>query len=188
MLRRNLGWILVVGVLGLGPGLGGCGGSTPAASDPAGAASANKGTSEPDKATDEALAAEIAKDQGATSPGDKAEAQSGDSSPPKTDEARKNQIYGLIKERRAPVLECVKEARKKNPKLGKDLVVTFGLNSDGTFKEPPSVVKDRSDITDPKVIACALDTIKGIKFPAHSKGMESTFTYPYKFDVVRAKQ
>ena len=185
MLRRYLIGTLVVGVLGLAPGLGGCGGgSTPPAENPAGATSEAKGTNAPDKAQDEALAAQIAKDQGA----EQGEKAGGDANAAKTDEVRKNELYVLVKEKRPAVLECVKAARKKNPKVGTDLTITFALNSDGTFKEPPSVVKDRSDITDPKVIACALDIVKQIKFPAHPKGMESTFVYPYKFEVVRAKQ
>jgi hypothetical protein len=177
---------LFVGVLGLGPGVGGCGGgSTPPANSPGEATSENKSTNPPDKATDEALAAQIAKDQGAA---DQAGTSGGEDTAPKTDEERKNELYKLVKERRPAVLECVKAARKKNPKVGTDLVITFKLKTDGTFMEPPSVLKDRSDITDPKVIACALDIVKGIKFPAHPKGMESSFTYPYKFEVVRAKQ
>jgi hypothetical protein len=177
---------LVVGVLGLAPGLHGCGGdSTPPPKSSSEAASDSKSTSPPDKATDEQLAAQIAKDQGAA---DQADKPAGEDTAPKTDEARKNDLYKLVKERRPAVLECVKAARKKNPKVGTDLVITFALNSDGTFKEPPGVMKDRSDITDPKVIACALDIVKAIKFPAHPKGMESTFTYPYKFEIVRAKQ
>ncbi len=172
-----------MGVVGLAPGLGGCGGgSTPAAENPAGATRDAKGT--PDKAQDEALAAQIAKDQGA----EQGEKAGGDDNAPKTDEVRKNELYVLVKEKRPAVLECVKAARKKNPKVGTDLTITFSLNSDGTFKEPPSVVKDRSDITDPKVIGCALDIVKQIKFPAHPKGMESSFVYPFKFEVVRAKQ
>jgi hypothetical protein len=185
MLRRNLIGTLVAGALGLAAGLGGCGGgSTPSAENPSGAASEPKSTNPPDKATDEALAAQIAKDQG-TEQGEKS---AGDDNAPKTDEVRKNELYALVKEKRPAVLECVKAARKKNPKVGTDLTITFALNSDGTFKEPPSLVKDRSDITDPKVIACALDIVKQIKFPAHPKGMESSFVYPYKFEVVRAKQ
>jgi hypothetical protein len=177
---------LVVGVLGVAPGLGGCGGgSTPPADSPTGAAGEAKSTNTPDKATDEALAAQIAKDQGAEQ-GDKA---AGDDNAPKTDEARKNELYKLVKDRRAAVLDqCIKPARNKNRKIGTDLTITFALNSDGTFKEPPGVVKDRSDISDPKVIACALDIVKAIKFPAHPKGMESSFVYPFKFEVVRAKQ
>jgi hypothetical protein len=186
MARRYLRGTLVVGMLGLGPNLYGCGGdSTPPAKSSSEAASESKGTNTPDKAADEALAAQIAKDQGGT---DQADKPAGEDTAPKTDEARKNDLYKLVKERRPAVLECVKAARKKNPKVGTDLVITFALNSDGTFKEPPNVVKDRSDITDPKVIGCALDIVKGIKFPAHPKGMESSFIYPYKFEVVRAKQ
>ena len=186
MPRRYLIGTLVVGVVGLAPGLGGCGGgSTPPAESPAGATTSDAtGANPPDKATDEALAAQIAKDQGA----EQGEKPAGDDNAPKTDEARKNELYKLVKEKRPAVLECVKAARKKNPKVGTDLTITFALNSDGTFKEPPSVLKDRSDITDPKVVACALDIVKAIKFPAHPKGMESTFVYPYKFEVVRAKQ
>jgi hypothetical protein len=173
-------------MLGLASGLGGCGGgSTPPATSPGKATSGTKSADPPDQATDEALAAQIAKDQGSA---DQAGTSGGEDTAPKTDEARKNELYKLVKERRPAVLECVKAARKKNPKVGTDLVITFMLNSDGTFKEPPGVVKDRTDITDPKVIACALDIVKGIKFPPHPKGMESSFTYPYKFEVVRAKQ
>ncbi len=199
MLSRKREGTLVAGVLGLAgllglPGLlglglaslGGCGSSsTPAGKLPTDTESTEQASKPPDKNTDEALAAEIAKEQGES---DKAEAPSTEDTAPKTDPKRKEEIYKLVKERRPKVLECVKEARKKNRKLGTDLVISFELNSDGTFKQPPTVVKERSDISDPKVVSCAIDTIKSIKFPPHPKGMESTFTYPYKFDVVRTTQ
>jgi hypothetical protein len=187
MLRQYLARALVLGAFGLAWGTGACGGSAPAASTSGVSANEKQDTaSEADK--DEELAAQIAKESSeeadskkAGDSGNGAQAEQGEGGPPKTDEARKMEIWKLIKERRKPVLDCYKDARQKNPKIGVKLVVSFTLNPDGSFKEQPTVSKERSDITDQQVITCAVETVKGIKFPPHPKGMETTFYYPYGF-------
>lgn len=94
---------------------------------------------------------------------------------------RKEEIRKLVKSKRESVSNCYKMAKEKNPTLGSRVAITFLLKPDGKLKSDPEVAANRSDITDPAVIKCAIDVIKSIDFPPHPKGMETTFTYPFGF-------
>ena len=39
-----------------------------------------------------------------------------------------------------------------------------------------------STLKAPAVVDCAIKTIQGLKFPASSRGMETTVNYPYNFN------
>ena len=115
-------------------------------------------------------------DEQAASTGDAA-----DNSPRHTSDERREQIRLLIKAKRPSVAACYNMARKDDPKIGKKIAIRFVLNPDGTLKGEPTIDPDRTDITNETVIGCTIDIIKSIEYPAHPKGMETTFTYPFGF-------
>jgi outer membrane biosynthesis protein TonB len=97
-----------------------------------------------------------------------------------TDSGRLTQIQQIVKENREPVRDCYKQARKDNKDLQGDLTIHFVLKPDGSVKEA-SVNQERTTLNSPAVAKCAIDLIKGLKFPAHDKGMETTVNYPFNF-------
>jgi len=108
-------------------------------------------------------------------------AEGGDNQPKATPKERTEQIYAMIKAKRATVADCYKAAKKKDPKLGTKIAVTIVLSPDGKLKTDPVVEEGRTDIKNEEVRTCAIDVVKSIEYPAHPKGMETTFTYPFGF-------
>ncbi len=104
-----------------------------------------------------------------------------ESSARSTPKERTEQIYALIKAQRDTVADCYKAAKKKDPALGTRIAVTIVISPDGSLKSDPLVDEGRSDIKNDEVRTCAIDVVKNIKYPAHPKGMETTFTYPFGF-------
>jgi hypothetical protein len=99
----------------------------------------------------------------------------------KTPTDRKEELRNLVKAKRESVSNCYKMAKKKNPNLGTRIAVSFVLKPDGSFKSAPAIAEERTDIADTEVRRCVIDVIESITFPAHPKGMETTFTYPFGF-------
>jgi outer membrane biosynthesis protein TonB len=90
-------------------------------------------------------------------------------------------IADLIKAQRDPVRACYDKARKDLPTLQGDMVIHFVLNPEGKIKEINLNV-ERSTLKSPAVVDCAIKVIKGIKFPASSRGMDTTVNYPYNLN------
>ena len=101
--------------------------------------------------------------------------------PQSTPQERTDEIYALIKAKRSSVADCYKAAKQKDPKIGTRIAVTIVINPDGTLKGDPVIATERSNIENEQVRTCAIDVVKSVKFPAHPKGMETTFTYPFGF-------
>jgi TonB family protein len=89
-------------------------------------------------------------------------------------------IAQLVKQHRDPVRDCYEKARKKNPKLQGKMVIHFELDPEGKVTSA-KLNEGRSEISDPDLVACAIKVIKGIPFPASSKGMVTEVNYPYNF-------
>ena len=142
-----------------------------------------------DEADEEAMMADIdnyldgegeGNDQADDGGGENAADDDGDR-PQSTPQERTDEIYALIKAKRPIVADCYNAARKKDPKIGTRMAITIVINPDGTLKGDPVVATERSNIENEQVRTCAIDVIKSIKYPAHPKGMETTFTYPFGF-------
>ncbi|MBI3205026.1 MAG: AgmX/PglI C-terminal domain-containing protein [Myxococcales bacterium] len=151
----------------------GCGGNTPAPS---------------------AAPATSAAPGGESPKGDQPSAPSGDS--PKPDEGKGEPaadgggeaetrttevIQKLVQENRKPVRECYEKARKQIPDLKGTMTIHFVLDPEGKVKEAVLNV-EKSEVKSPDVVKCAVEVIKKIKFPASSRGMESTINYPFTFN------
>lgn len=179
--RWEVAALVVTCAVGFGGELG-CGGSNKPAESPASAPQGDDAGADETEAMaeiDEYLA-----EEGSTDEEDAAEAKATGEQPaaePSTSQERKEDIAKLIKAKRGVVGDCYKAAKKDNPSLGTRIAITFVLKPDGSIKTGPSVDKARSDIEDPKVVECAIEVVKGIQYPAHPQGMETTFTYPFGF-------
>lgn len=89
-------------------------------------------------------------------------------------------IQKIVKEHRPEVRECYEKARKDLPSLQGDLVIHFVLDPAGKVKVI-EVNQERTTLKSPAVSDCAIKTIKGLTFPASSRGMETNVNYPYNF-------
>jgi hypothetical protein len=106
---------------------------------------------------------------------DKAPAEGG-----KTETRTMEVIAQIVKDNRQPVRDCVDKAKKELPDLKGDMVIHFVVDPEGKVKKA-ELNQERSNLKSPAVVDCALAVIKGIKFPASSRGMDTTVNYPYNF-------
>lgn len=119
-------------------------------------------------------------------PGDGTNAPAGDETAPGADggevETRTTEvIQKLVQDNRKPVRECYEKARKQIPDLKGTMTIRFVLDPEGKVKEAVLNV-ERSEVKSPDVVKCSVEVIKKIKFPASSRGMESTINYPFTFN------
>jgi hypothetical protein len=89
-------------------------------------------------------------------------------------------IRKAVMEHRPIIRKCYEDALKELPGLQGDLVVQFVLDPEGKVKKA-ELNQERSTLKSPKVVECAINVIKGIKFPPSSRGMEATTNYPFNF-------
>jgi hypothetical protein len=87
-------------------------------------------------------------------------------------------IGKIVKDNRQMVRDCYDQARKKDPGLQGDLIIHFVLDPDGDVMSA-ELNTERSDITTPAVVECAIMLIKALKFPPSSRGMETVVNYPF---------
>jgi hypothetical protein len=90
-------------------------------------------------------------------------------------------IAKIVKDNRQPVRDCYDKARKELPTLKGDMVISFDLDPEGKVKKI-ELNQQRSTLKAPAVVDCAIATIKSLKFPASSRGMETSVNYPYNFN------
>lgn len=90
-------------------------------------------------------------------------------------------IAKLVKDNRQPVRDCMDKVKKQLPDLKGDLVIHFIVDPEGKVSKAELNV-ERSTLKNPEVAECAIKTIKGIKFPASSRQMQSEVNYPYNLN------
>jgi hypothetical protein len=90
-------------------------------------------------------------------------------------------IAKIVKESRQPVRDCYDKAQKELPTLKGDMVIFFVLDPEGKVKKI-ELNQQASTLKAPAVVDCAIKVIKGLSFPASSRGMETTVNYPYNFN------
>jgi len=89
-------------------------------------------------------------------------------------------IAQVIKDNRQPFRDCYEKGRKKIPELEGTLTLHFVLDPKGKVRHA-ELNRERSDIVEPEVVDCALGVLRGMQFPASSRGMETTVNYPFDF-------
>jgi hypothetical protein len=99
----------------------------------------------------------------------------------KTETRTMEVIAQIVKENRKPVRECFDKAKKDLPDLKGDMVIHFVVDPDGKVKKA-DLNQERSTIKSPAVVDCSIKVIQGIKFPASSRGMDTTVNYPFNFN------
>ena len=87
----------------------------------------------------------------------------------------------MVQDNRKPVRECYEKALKQIPDLKGTMTIRFVLDPEGKVKEAVLNV-EKSEVKSPDVVKCSVEVIKKIKFPASSRGMESTINYPFTFN------
>ncbi len=93
-------------------------------------------------------------------------------------------IAAFVKERREKVRPCYDAALKKDAKLKGDLAIRFVLDPAGKVKKA-EYAKDQSSIVSDEAAACVITELSSWQFPASSRGMDSTVTYPFNFNPRR---
>ena len=99
----------------------------------------------------------------------------------KTETRTMDVIGQIVKDNRKPVRECFDKAKKDLPDLKGDMVIHFVVDPDGKVKKA-DLNQERSTIKSPAVVDCSIKIILGIKFPASSRGMDTTVNYPFNFN------
>jgi TonB family protein len=96
----------------------------------------------------------------------------------------KGEIQAVLAANRDKVRACYEAALKNNPGIHGDVVVAFVINPDGSVKSA-EVNWSESEIHVPELDSCAVDVVRGLKFPPSSRGLESKVNYPFNFNPPR---
>jgi hypothetical protein len=89
-------------------------------------------------------------------------------------------IQKVVVDNRAAVRDCYDRGRKELPDLKGTMIIKFTLDPEGHVKKA-ELNMDGSTIKAPAIVNCSIDAIKRIKFPASSRGMDTTVNYPFDF-------
>ncbi|HYQ14695.1 MAG TPA: AgmX/PglI C-terminal domain-containing protein, partial [Polyangiaceae bacterium] len=150
--------------------------AAPAASTPADSAAPAA-----DSKPAEKPAAEAAGDDAAWTGESEAKAAAAPAAGGKTETRTMDVIAQVVKENRKPVRECFDKAKKDLPDLKGDMVIHFIVDPEGKVKKA-DLNQERSTLKSPAVVDCAIKVIFGIKFPASSRGMDTTVNYPFNLN------
>jgi hypothetical protein len=96
-------------------------------------------------------------------------------------------VQKMVMEQRATVRKCYEDALKELPGLHGDLVIHFVLDPEGKVKKA-ELNQEQSTLKSPKVTECAINVIKGIKFPPSSRGMQSEINYPFNLNPQKSQK
>jgi hypothetical protein len=174
-MKRALLWAVSFAVVG-------CGGAAEPAKAPTEAETPAAAPSAPAAATEPAPAAPAAPaaDEGAWA--GESEAKAAAPAPGGKTETRTMEVIAqIVKENRKPVRECFDKAKKDLPDLKGDMVIHFVVDPEGKVKKA-DLNQERSTLKSPAVVDCAIKVVMGIKFPASSRGMDSTVNYPFNLN------
>ena len=108
----------------------------------------------------------------------------GGSPAPGEDTRTSEVVQKIVMEKRPIVRKCYEDALKELPGLKGDVVIHFVLDPEGKVKKA-ELNQEKSTLKSPKVVECAINVIKGIKFPPSSRGMQSEINYPFNFNPSR---
>jgi hypothetical protein len=99
----------------------------------------------------------------------------------KTETRTMEVIAQIIKDNRKGVRDCFEKAKKDLPDLKGDMVIHFVIDPDGKVKKADLNV-ERSTLKSPAVVDCSIKVLSAIKFPASSRGMDTTVNYPFNLN------
>jgi hypothetical protein len=99
----------------------------------------------------------------------------------KTETRTMEVIAQIIKDNRKGVRDCFEKAKKDLPDLKGDMVIHFVIDPEGKVKKADLNV-ERSTLKSPAVVECSIKVLSAIKFPASSRGMDTTVNYPFNLN------
>jgi hypothetical protein len=99
----------------------------------------------------------------------------------KTETRTMEVIAQIIKDNRKGVRDCFEKAKKDLPDLKGDMVVHFVIDPEGKVKKA-DLNMERSTLKSPAVVDCSLKVLSALKFPASSRGMDTTVNYPFNLN------
>lgn len=99
----------------------------------------------------------------------------------KTETRTMEVIAQIIKDNRKGVRDCFEKAKKDLPDLKGDMVIHFVIDPEGKVKKADLNV-ERSTLKSPAVVDCSIKFLSAIKFPASSRGMDTTVNYPFNLN------
>jgi len=106
---------------------------------------------------------------------------------PGEDTRTSEMVQKMVMEHRSTVRKCYEDALKELPGLHGDLVIHFVLDPEGKVKKA-ELNQEQSTLKSPKVTECAINVIKGIKFPPSSRGMQSEINYPFNLNPQKTQK
>jgi TonB family protein len=89
-------------------------------------------------------------------------------------------IQEVVAKKRDTVRICFDALSKEEKGQGGTLTIAFELDPKGNVQNA-KLNEERSTLNLPKLVNCAVDAIKAMKFPASSRGFESSVNYPFTF-------
>jgi TonB family protein len=89
-------------------------------------------------------------------------------------------IQEVVAKKRDTVRVCFDSLSKEEKGHGGTLTIAFKLDPKGNVRNA-SLNDERSTLKLPKLVNCAIDAIRAMKFPASSRGFESSVNYPFTF-------
>lgn len=93
---------------------------------------------------------------------------------------RREDIQAAVLAKREQARACYDNAQKATPSLEGDIAIQWVIDPSGVVTDP-KVDPAKSTIQDEKLGECIIGVIKGLKFPASAKGMETRASYPFNF-------
>jgi len=173
-MKRAFACMFVLAVVGCG------GGAAEPAKTPAETETAPPAAAEPAAPASDASPPAAAADEGAWAGESEAKAAA-PAAGGKTETRTMEVIAQIVKENRKPVRECFDKAKKDLPDLKGDMVIHFVVDPEGKVKKA-ELNQERSTLKSPAVVDCAIKVVTGIKFPASSRGMDTTVNYPFNLN------
>jgi hypothetical protein len=162
--------------------LAGCGGSTPESAEPGTAPSAEPAddawTDKPAVGVDEgqSLAAQSDAEEPAVTSENKEQPLGAEVEETRTLDV----IRAVVAKNRDEIRACFDALSKEEKGNGGMLTIAFEINPQGDVRTA-TLNEERTTIRQPKLASCATAAFKTIKFPASSRGFESTGNYPFNF-------
>ena len=89
-------------------------------------------------------------------------------------------IEALVKAHRDEARKCYDDNVKAHPGVEGDLVIHWVVDAKGAVTTI-ELNTQRSQITEPTIVACVIGVVKAIPFAPSPKGFESTYNYPFNF-------
>lgn len=89
-------------------------------------------------------------------------------------------IRGVVQQNRDSVRACFDALSRDEKGNGGVLTLSFTITPRGSVKSA-TLNRERSTIAQPKLVSCAIDAVKRMKFPPSSRGFESSVNYPFDF-------